>query len=147
MLVLRMASFNRRCMSFSSTMTVPSVSSWCNSVAWDPALHAARATSWGGSCQSQWPVGDERTWILKASLMLDKVSARTGRRCLNVHYTMPPEIRAVQLMTGTYMDDIVLAIPQGLDSVWVRPSGHPRVRTFDRQNQIAFDQSSRCSKA
>lgn len=41
--------------------------------------------------------------------MLENMDATIRRRCLNVHYTMPPEIKAVELMTSTYTDDTVFA--------------------------------------
>ncbi|KAE8420783.1 NAD(P)-binding protein [Aspergillus pseudocaelatus] len=43
----------------------------------------------------------------KSSLMLENVDSLVRRRCLNIHYTMPPEIRAVELMTSTYTEESV----------------------------------------
>jgi 3-hydroxyacyl-CoA dehydrogenase len=43
----------------------------------------------------------------KSSLMLDKVDAAAKTRCLNVHYTMPPGNRIVELMTSTYTDGAI----------------------------------------
>ncbi|KAJ5168031.1 uncharacterized protein N7482_003625 [Penicillium canariense] len=43
----------------------------------------------------------------KSSLMLDEVDANGRTRVLNVHYTMPPTTRTVELMTSTYTDEAI----------------------------------------
>ncbi|KAJ5140293.1 hypothetical protein N7448_003701 [Penicillium atrosanguineum] len=41
----------------------------------------------------------------KSSLMLDNMDEEAKKRALNVHYTMPPSNRVVELMTSTYTHD------------------------------------------
>lgn len=41
----------------------------------------------------------------KSSLMLDNMDEEAKKRTLNVHYTMPPSNRVVELMTSTYTHD------------------------------------------
>lgn len=43
----------------------------------------------------------------KSSLMAQQVDEESRRRILNVHYTMPPGIRTVELMTSTYTDQAI----------------------------------------
>ena len=44
----------------------------------------------------------------KSSLMITKVSEARQRRVLNIHFTMPPDIRTVELMTCGHTDQEVL---------------------------------------
>ncbi|OOQ89754.1 3-hydroxyacyl-CoA dehydrogenase [Penicillium brasilianum] len=43
----------------------------------------------------------------KSSLMVENVDTSVRHRCLNIHYTMPPDIKAVELMTSTYTDESI----------------------------------------
>lgn len=45
----------------------------------------------------------------KSSMLIDSVSAEAKKRCLNVHYTLPPGIRIVELMTSTYTDETIFS--------------------------------------
>lgn len=45
----------------------------------------------------------------KSRLLIRKVDELSKRRCLNVHYTMLPENRSVELMTSTYTDDNIFS--------------------------------------
>jgi 3-hydroxyacyl-CoA dehydrogenase len=44
----------------------------------------------------------------KSNLMLDKVSTQRRKLILNVHFSMPPKIRTVELMTDGYTSPAVL---------------------------------------
>ena len=43
----------------------------------------------------------------KSRLMVDQMASKDRQRVLNVHYTMPPSIRTVELMTSTFTNEAI----------------------------------------